>query len=113
MSEILKVFTPEQLYELIKNKIISDKVGFTNFNEGSRIRSILEAVAELEATTGLDYIEALRQSIPIALYDGFGFTKKGEVSSNGYFRLYRIPSFTIKYSGEATSVLLTIDNNES
>lgn len=112
MSNILKVFTPEQLYDMMEKKIIADNVGLVNFNEGSRIRAILEAVAKIEATTGLDYIEALRQSIPIALYDGFGFKKKDGVASSGYFRFYRIPSFTIEYTGSGTAVSLTVTDTD-
>ena len=108
MSEIIKVYTAEQLYELMKNKIISDNVGLTNFNEGSRIRSILEAVALVESATGFDYLDALRKSIRIALYDGFGFSRKPATYATGYLRFYRMPALTIRYTG-GTSCTMTID----
>ena len=44
---ILKVFTPEQLYTLMRDHVISKSVGLTNFNEGSRTRVVLETVAEI------------------------------------------------------------------
>lgn len=109
MAEILKVFTAEQLYELLKNKIVADNVGLTNFNEGSRIRSLLEAVAILESSTGFDYLDTLRKSIRVALYDGFGFARKSATYATGYIRYYRLPIFTMSYSGSGSTCRLTID----
>jgi len=108
MAEILKVFTPEQLYTLLKAKIIADNVGITDFNEGSVIRSMLEAIALIESTTGFDYLEALRNAIPVALYDGLGFTRKGATRATGYLRFFRLPEFTIEYTGSGSDCLLTI-----
>lgn len=111
MSDILKVFTAEQLYEMMRNKIVSDNVGLTNFNEGSRIRSILEAVALIESTTGFDYLNALRNAIRVSFYEGFGFKKKPATKSNGYIRFYRLPIMTISYLGNSSSVKLTITSS--
>jgi uncharacterized phage protein gp47/JayE len=110
MSDILKVFTAEQLYEMMKNKILADNVGITNFNEGSRIRSILEAVALIESITGYDYLNSLRDAIRISFYEGFGFSKKPGTKSKGYIRFYRLPIMTINYTGNSSSVKLTITN---
>jgi len=107
MSEILKIFSAEQQYNIMRDKIIADNVGLTNFNVGSRIRSILEAVALLESTTGLDYLEGLRRAIPVALYDGFGFKKKAAMASYGYLKAVRKPAFTLHYTGIGTSALVT------
>jgi uncharacterized phage protein gp47/JayE len=110
MAEILKVHTPEQLVELAKNKIIADEVGLTDFNEGSATRSILEAVFRVESMTGFDYLEALRRSIPIALYDGFNFKKKGASFSSGHLRFYRIPTCTVRYTGLGSSAKLSVSD---
>jgi uncharacterized phage protein gp47/JayE len=110
MSDILKVFTAEQLYEMMKNKILADNVGITNFNEGSRIRSILEAVALIESITGYDYLNSLRDAIKISFYEGFGFSKKPGTKAKGYIRFYRLPIMTINYTGNSSSVKLTITN---
>lgn len=109
MASILKNFTPEQLYELMKNKVISDNVGLTNFNQGSDIRSILEAVGLATSTVGFDFLEAIRQSIPIALYDGLNYTRKSASIATGFLRFYRLPIFYITYTGADSSVEITID----
>ena len=109
MAEILKVYTAEQLYELLKNKIIADNVGLTNFNTGSRIRTLLEAVCLLESATGFDYLDALRKSIRVALYEGFGFSRKPATYATGYLRFYRIPVMAMNYNG--TSCKVTVDGN--
>lgn len=109
MSEILKVFTPEQLTELSINQILAQNVSLTNFNVGSRNRTILEAVAALESMTGMDYVQALRQSIPTAFYDGLNFTRKPATASIGFTRYYRLPEISIRYTGVGVSNLLTVD----
>lgn len=112
MAEILKIFTPEQLTNLMRDKIIADDVGLTNFNIGSRNLSLLEAVGLVESMTGFDYLDGLRKSIPIALYDGLKFTRKGATISTGFLRFYRLPEFTIEYTGADSSVLLTVTPTE-
>lgn len=107
MSTILKNYTPEQYYELMKNKVIADNVGLTNFNPGSNTRSILEAVGFAVSTIGFDFLESIRQSIPIALFDGLDFGRKVATPSNGYLRFYRLPLFHITYTGSDSSVTIT------
>ena len=76
MSTILKNFTPEQNYTLMRDKVIADNVGLTNFNEGSNTRAILEAVGLIASTIGFDYLEAIRQAAPYVCHlhgsDNFG-----------------------------------------
>lgn len=105
---ILKNYTPEQYYELARNKIIADGVGLTNFNEGSNVRALLEAVGLIASQLGFDYLEGIRRSIPIALYTGLGFEKKAAQPSSGFLRFYRLPVFYIRYDGLDTNVTLTI-----
>ncbi len=108
MADILKVFTPEQLFELNKNYVIAQAVGLTNYNLGSDIRAILEADAAIASTIGFDMIEAIRQGIPINLYTPLGFSRKLAASSTGELRFYRLPVFYIEYSGADVSVKLDI-----
>lgn len=108
MAEILKVFTPKQLTDLMIQQIVASGCGLTDFNAGSIARSIVEAVAIVAATQGADFLDATRRAIPTALYDGLGFTKKGETAATGFLRFYRIPEFTIRYTGSGTGCLLTI-----
>lgn len=110
MAEILKAYTPQQLYELQRDKLIADNVGLTNFNEGSRTRSILEAVALIVSSTQFDFLEGLRQSIPIALFDGLDFARKSASNSSGFIRLFRLPLFFITYVGSDSSSAITINS---
>lgn len=111
MSEILNVYTPEQLAKFMRDKILADNVGLTNFNEGSNIQSELEAVSLIVSSQGYDYLEALRLAIPLALRTGLGFTAKGAQSASGFFRLFRLPIFYVTYSGADGDVQMT--NNGS
>ncbi len=112
MSKILDIYTPDQYFKLMRDKLIADGVGLSNFNKGARVRSILEAFAIVASTIGFDYLQGLRNSIPVALYDGFGFKKKGATFSNGYLRFIRKPSITIAYTGTGSSALLTNTSTE-
>jgi len=96
MAEILRVLTPEQISQLGRDYLVSKNSGISNFNDGGVAQSLLEAVGLIESTTGADYLQALRRSIPVALYDGLKFTKKGATRSNGFVRFYRLPQFTIR-----------------
>lgn len=108
MSNIIKTFTKEQHYDLQKNYLISQNVGLTNYNTGSDTRAILEAVADIAAFLGLDFLEGLRRAIPIALYTPLGFNRKPATSSSGDLRFYRLPVFHVRYSGVDSSVKLDI-----
>lgn len=110
MAEILRVLTPEQISQLGRDYIVGKNSGITNFNDGGVTQSILEAIGLIESTTGADYLQALRKSIPVALYDGLKFTKKGATRSNGFVRFYRLPQFTIRYVGSEPNCDLTINS---
>jgi uncharacterized phage protein gp47/JayE len=107
MANILKTYTADQLYTLYKNKTLSDNVGLTDFNSGSRVRSLLESNSEIVSSIAMDFKEALYRAIPIALYEGFGFTKTGSVAATGYLRPYRLPALILTYSGAGTAALIT------
>jgi len=107
MADILKVYTAEQLYAMYRLKLSMDGVGRTDFNEGSKVRSLLEGVSEITSVIQMDHKEAIAKAIPIALYQGFGFTKLGATNAIGYIRPYRKPALWIKYTGVGTSALIT------
>lgn len=112
MSDILNIYTSEQLYTMFRNKVLADLVGLTDFNEGSKNRSLLEAQSEIISAISMDFKESLYKAIPIALYVGFGFAKTAAVAATGYLRPYRLPLFTISYSGSGTSVLITSSSTQ-
>jgi hypothetical protein len=108
MADILKAFTPDQLFDLGKNYVISKDVGLTNYNSSSDTRAILEAVGAIVATVMLDMVEAIRKAIPTTLYTPLNFSRKPAISSTGELRFYRLPIFYIQYSGSDISVKLNI-----
>lgn len=111
MSLISKVWNPEQLAIFVRDYVLSKNVGLTDWNEGSKNLTLAEAVGNIISMVALDFISALRKSIPISFYEAMGFSKKAAYSSNGYIRLYRIPELWIKYTGSGTSAQIT--NNGS
>jgi hypothetical protein len=111
MAEILRVLTPEQIAKLGRDYIVSKNSQITNFNDGSAIQSILEAIGLIESTTGASYLEALKKAIPVALYDGLKFNRKGATNANGFVRIYRIPKFTLEYTGTEPFCNLSINSN--
>jgi uncharacterized phage protein gp47/JayE len=111
MSTILKTYTSDQIYEMSKNLILAQNVGITDFNDGSKTKAILQMIADITSMISIDFKEGLYKSIPISLYDGFGFTKKSAVSATGYIRPYRLPVMTLAYTGAGTSATITITAN--
>ena len=107
MADILKTYTAEQLYTMYRNYLLSKGVGLTDFNSGAKIRALIESNSEITSSIGMDFKEALYKAIPIALYEGFGFTKTDAVKAIGYLRLYREPALYISYSGSGSSAKIT------
>lgn len=107
MADILNVYTSEQLYTMYLNKILADAVGLTDFNEGSKVRSLLESHSEIISSISMDHKEAIYKAIPVALFEGFDFKKTDAIKSVGYLRPYRKPALWINYTGSGTSAKIT------
>ena len=107
MSDILKIYTAEQLYEMYRQSILSKDAGITDFNEGSKVRALLESNSEIISSISMDFKNGLMKALPIALYIGFGFAQKAETSSIGFLRPYRKPGLYINYTGAGTSAKIT------
>ncbi len=107
MADILKVYTSEQLYEMYRLYLIAKGVGLTDFNSGSKVRSLLESNSEIVSSISMDFKEGLYRAIPVALYEGFGFSLLAAVKAAGYIRPFRKPEFTIKYIGSGTAAKIT------
>jgi len=103
MTAILKVFTAEQYTTLFRDYVIAQNVGLTNWNVGSVNLAQAEAVGLVASTLGADMLEAIRRVAPVALYDGLNFTRKGALRATGTIRAYRLPQFTLAYTGAGTS----------
>jgi len=107
MSDILKIYTADQLFDMYMLKVLADAFGLTDFNEGAKIRALLESNSEIISAIQMSFKEALYKSIPIALFQGFGFGKLDAVAAIGYLRPYRKPALWIKYTGAGSSATIT------
>ena len=108
MTTLLKVYTADQLYTLYRNKILADNCGLTDFNDGSKTKSLIQSNSDIVSAISMDFKQAIYNAIPIALYQGFGFKKKVATSAVGYIRPYRKPTFTLNYTGAGSSAQITI-----
>jgi len=108
MSDIIKVYTSDQLYTMARDLVLAKAIGITDFNDGGKTKALLQMFADIVSTVMMDEKEGIYKAIPIALYEGFGFKKKAATSATGYIRPRRKPAMTIKYTGAGTSALLTI-----
>jgi uncharacterized phage protein gp47/JayE len=108
MADIIKTYTKEQYFDMQKNYVIAQNVGLTNYNKGSDTRAIIETVADIASMLGLDFLEGLRQAIPIMLYKPLNFERKAASVSTGNLRFYRLPVLYITYTGSDSSVKLDI-----
>jgi len=107
MADIIKIYTAEQLYAIYRNYLLSKNVGLTDFNSGSKIRSLIESNSEVISSISMDFKESIYKSIPVALYEGFRFQKTAAIKSTGFIRPYRKPAFFITYTGAGTSAKIT------
>ena len=107
MADILKIFTADQLIEIYRLYLLSKGVGLVDFNEGAKIKALIESNSEIISAIQMSFKEALYKAIPVALYQGFGFGKLDAVAAIGYLRPYRKPALWIKYTGSGSSALIT------
>lgn len=83
------IYSPKnflQIYSQMESFIIGRGSKLSNFNRGSRTRTILEAVSIVSGENNYDYYEGLRQAIPVAMYEGLRFIKKDGTSAIGSMR---------------------------
>jgi len=109
MADILKIYAAEQLYEIYRLYLLSKGAGITDFNAGAVVNTLIESNSDVISSIAMDFKEGIIKAIPIALYEGFGFTRLDAEKATGYIRPYRTPVFWIKYLGSGTSALLTSD----
>jgi hypothetical protein len=83
MAEIYVVKTFDQIYTAQKNFLIGKNSTLTNFNDGGRNNTIIEATSLVVSETQEDFFQALKAAIPAAVYNGWGFTKKAGSKSSG------------------------------
>lgn len=107
MAKITKIYTKDQFYQIYQLYLLSKPNAPTDFNEGSKVSAILEALAAIISSTGMDFKEAIVKAIPVALYEGLGFSRLAATYAIGFLRLYRKPIFTLNYNGAGTVAAVT------
>jgi uncharacterized phage protein gp47/JayE len=97
MSEIYTPKTQEQIYDALKRYLISVGSSFNNFNTGSRLAVLLEAISLVSSQTQNDVYQGLLKAIPVAIYSGFNFSKKAGIKSTGTLQFARTTNATQDY----------------
>lgn len=92
-------------------KILADGVGITDFNDGSKVKALVQSNADIVSSISMDFKEAIYNAIPIALYESLGFTQLPATNATGYLRPYRKPQMIIRYVGSGSSAKITITNS--
>lgn len=83
MAEIFTVKTFDQLHQSQKRYLVGKSSNLTNFNDGGRTNTIIEAVGLVNAETQEDFFRALKKAIPTAVFNGWEFNKKSGTKSVG------------------------------
>jgi hypothetical protein len=97
MSVIYTVKTFDQIYTAQKKYLIGKSSTLTNFNDGGRTNTIIEATSLVVAETQEDFFQALKKAIPAAVYNGWGFTKKSGSQASGKLQFSRSTNATEQY----------------
>ena len=107
MSQIYKVKSFAQYEKSMKDYAIAKNSIYNNFNVGSRVLTLIEAVALTLTKDSSDYYVALKKAIPIAMYTIFEFSKKDGVKSVGSLDFYKNePAVTARPIPIGTKLLL-------
>ena len=96
-----------EYYENMKNWLIDKSSKLSNFQIGSRIRSLLEGLALELANSDLTTLNGFKNVSLDNLYTSFNFARKGGTKSNGFIRIehtghtstLNYPIFTIDLFG--------------
>lgn len=97
MSEIYTVKTFDQIYKSQKNYLIAKSSTLNNFNDGSRINTIIESTSLVVSETHEDFFQALKKAIPTSVFVGWGFSKKLGTKSVGKLLFSRSTVATEQY----------------
>lgn len=96
---------PEYLTNMIDYLVVNSS-GLTNFNVGSRIRSLLEAIAYELSRSDADTLRGFISAIREGMYGIFGFERKPGTVSVGYITITRPTS---QPTGNITYPIFQID----
>lgn len=89
------------------NRITALSDELTDFNIGSKIRTILEAVGSELDEFYQALLKGLYEAIPVAIYKTFAFSREEATASSGYVTFTRIPGTTSEINiSEGTTVAI-------
>ncbi len=92
MSDIYSPKSKDQLVDAMIAYLVAQGSSLTNFNVGSRNRTLLEAIASVSATSMRDMYLGLKRAIPVAAIEGLNFTRKPGIAATGQLEFTRLTS---------------------
>lgn len=87
--EIYRPKTFLQIFDAMRRYLIGQSSSLNNFNEGSRLSVLLEAISLIESQTHNDFYQGLKTGIPISVYEGFDFIRLPGIKSTGQLEFTR------------------------
>jgi len=98
MAEIYKQKTFLQIYDAMKRYLVGESSALNNFNTGSRLSVLLEAVALVLAQTHNDFYQGLKIAIPTSVYNAFDFERNLGIAAAGTIEFTRSSPATEDYT---------------
>ena len=89
MAEIYSPKTFEQVYTAMQDWLVGQSSSLNNFNVGSRLSVLLEAISLILSQTQQDFYVGLKNAIPVSVYNAFGFKRLDGNKSSGYLTFTR------------------------
>jgi len=80
--------TAAQFYVAMRDYIIANSSQITDLNEGSNIRTLLEAISLICGDINLDWFITLDESTQNSIYESFDFPKKTGDRAGGYLTFF-------------------------
>lgn len=97
MAIIYQPKTFLQLYDAMKRYLTGENSGLNNYNIGTRLSVMLEAIGLVLSQTHGDFYTALKAAIPVSTYNAFKFTRAPGTQSSGTMEFSRIGAAPATY----------------
>jgi len=98
MAEIYKPKTFLQILDAMKRYLVGASSTLNNFNEGSRLLVLLEAISLITSQTHNDFYQGLKLAIPTSVYNAFDFERKPGNQSSGSLEFTRVTPASQTYT---------------
>lgn len=83
MAQIFKAKTFFEIYDAMRRWMVARTSTLTNFNVGSRVSALLEAVAMVVSQAMTDFKQSLKTAIRTSVYNSFRFAAKAGLEATG------------------------------